>query len=106
MAEGHPQGPKAPSSRSERAARRAEKMRARSARFFSYLKLEVWVCGYVDKIMNKMGVGRTGWGDQVGLCTLSAHYEHTMRTLSAHYEHTLRTLSAHYAHTKRTPCAH
>ena len=38
MAEGHPLGPKAPSSRSERAARRAEKMRARSARFFSWNK--------------------------------------------------------------------
>ena len=32
-------GPKAPSSRSERAARRAEKMRARSARFFSLNKI-------------------------------------------------------------------
>ena len=34
---GDPRWPKAPSSRSERAACRAEKMRARSARFFSFL---------------------------------------------------------------------
>ena len=51
-------GPKAPSSRSERAARRAEKMRARSARFFSYLKLEVdvcvFVCLHVQQILNKI----------------------------------------------------
>ena len=36
MAEGHLLGLKAPSSRSEHAACRAEKMRARSARFFSF----------------------------------------------------------------------
>ena len=57
---------------------------------------------YVDKIMNKIrlvlgprGVGRTGWGDQVGLCTLSTHYAHTMHTISAHYAHNMCTLSAH-----------
>ena len=111
-------------------------MRARSARFFSYLKLEVDVCmsvcmyGVQQKISKiKLVLGPQGWvrgprgvvlgewGDQVGLCTLSAHYEHTMRTLSAHhahtkltlsaqYEHTKRTLWAHYAHTKCTLCAH
>ena len=46
--------PKAFSSRSERAARRAEKMRARSARFFSYLKLGRSVCLFVQQKMNKI----------------------------------------------------
>ena len=58
-------GPKAPSSRSERAARRAEKMRARSARFFSYLKLEVDVSIYVSicvqQILNKIRLDQLCW---------------------------------------------
>ena len=55
-------GPKAPSSRSERAARRAEKMRARSARFFSYLKLErgVCVCGVQQKF-SKIKLDQLSW---------------------------------------------
>ena len=49
-------GPKAPSSRSERARPAgAEKMRARSARFFSYLKLGRFVClSGVQQKMNKI----------------------------------------------------
>ena len=63
VAEGHPWGPKAPSSRSERARPAgAEKMRARSARFFSYLKLGRFVCLFgVQQKMNKIRLDQLSW---------------------------------------------